>query len=202
MDSVTLRPWPLKVPASAFGLMQELERRAAALDEREAQIAQREEDARRRGLEQGLREGREEILAQAVQSLDALGAERQALRDEFAARLPELAAALTERILGRELTCDPSALASMVHTLLEENELGPDATLELSGADLPWATAHTDLLEAPGVTFTLVENPDLQPGEVILSTALARVEGTLDVFRRQIEALLDRRSPRGETPAL
>ena len=191
MDSVTLRPWPLKIPASSQNLLEELQRWEVALKDREQRVDELEEQSRERVYDQGMKQARDEAFAHLTRQIAALRADFEELEQQIQSQLPDLAASLATKIVGAELLTAPERIATMTSTLLEEHQLGGALTLRLHPREHTWAVANLESLQRVlKGTVQLECDESLNPGEVVIATSRMTIEGTFSVFQKQIRDLI------------
>jgi len=165
----------------------------------ELEIVRRIEQARQEGFAQGLAAGRHETEQQflpAIQNLartlDELARLRQTMREESAQDLVRLATSIAARVIHREVSIDPDALAGLVQA----------AFIKLQSREISRARVHPSLenllrrcLEQPGAPKHLVLSVDsaLAPGEVIFETSQGVLDASVETQLREIErGLIDK----------
>jgi flagellar biosynthesis/type III secretory pathway protein FliH len=154
-----------------------------------------EEEARRRGEARGAEEAVQRegaSLRQAALALAAAAANLEVRAHELSAGLerllPEAAAALAERVVGRAIA-DPGALAVMVRDAVAAALPADRVTVRLSPGDLA-TLAHAEVDLGPQVRLEAAHR--LSPGEFEVDTEEAFV---LDGVRRRLERALALLSP-------
>ena len=157
--------------------------------EREAQELR--EAAYQEGLESALAE-LNHVLLEAHERRDAAlsGAERDVLR---------LAVKLAEKIIGREIERDDSALADIVSAALRHARQQESLTVRVNPADLPRVQAHRDRIDPLGRArfVDLVADPSVGPGGCVIEGESGTVDARLDTQLRVLErALLARAAAR------
>jgi flagellar assembly protein FliH len=187
--------------------------RAAKLGRTAAALQRAEEEARDRGrvegfdsgfqegYAEGVRQGSEQAHVEAAAQLEAIiqafaqGLDeqgeviRRALADYYAqseAALVELSTALAARILGRELTLDPTATLGIVRQALAEVTHASTARIRLNPFDIPAVETQRDAL--------LAIAPSLRAAELVADGSIRGgciVETEGGVVDARIETMLD-----------
>jgi flagellar biosynthesis/type III secretory pathway protein FliH len=187
--------WPRRrITAQAW---QAGERAAVILADAEAEAA-----ALRREAEEGRaavraaaeRAGRAEGLAQAAAALAGAAAARDRWLAEAEGDVAGLALEVARRLVGRELAADPGAVVGVAREALRAARGRRRVALRLhpaSAAALREASGELGALAAvPSVA--LVEDPALDPGDVVVETEAGEVDGRLaarlEAFRQALAA--------------
>jgi len=193
-----LAPISKSVPTSKFGArasehanqLAQLQTRIAEL---EAQIPLETQKARQAGMEQGLRQAREEASAEMQGALDRLASTIQELaqvkrkiRHEAETELVKLALAIARRILHREVSADPQSICGIVYAALQRLQNREIARIRVYPAALQ---AVRSALERNGGLAAIELIPDtlLQPGGIVFETALGELDASVDTQLQEIE---------------
>ena len=144
---------PTAAPADAAGSIREAHRIGRAIVARaQAQAREIQAAAREEGLEIGTRQAVARdgaALKNATEALVAAAARYDALADELAAalrsELPAMAVAVAERVLRRELSVRPEALALVIRDAIAALTPASRIELHLHPADLATVESHRAL---------------------------------------------------------
>jgi flagellar biosynthesis/type III secretory pathway protein FliH len=140
------------------------------------------EEARRAAAEEGRAEGLEEGLARAAAEVLRGGRERERLLAGSAADALDLAVAMAARILEREVRPGADAAACTVRALAVVAGAGRPVVQAAAGE----AEGLAADLGSAGIPARIVTDPALRPGEVVVRSGPATVDGT---FRARLERL-------------
>ena len=167
-----------------------LQKRIAEL---EAQIPVESQQARQAGLDQGLRQAREEAAAEMQAALDRLARTIQELaqvkrkvRHEAETELVKLALAIARRILHREVSADPQSICGIVYAALQRLQNREIARIRVYPAALQ---AVRSALERNGgmAAIELIPDAMLQPGGIVFETALGELDASVETQLQEIE---------------
>jgi len=167
-----------------------------------AEIQRAVDQARREAYSEGVAAGRqqaEEQIRPAVggvaQALQSLAAFREEIREQATQELVQLAISIAARVIHREISIDPDALAGLVKA----------AFLKLQSRELNRVRMHPALealvrktLEECGSPKNLVLAPDpaLSPGDVFFETSQGILDASVETQLREIERGLSDRLER------
>lgn len=156
--------------------------------ERKAQ--ELEEEAYRKGYEQGQKDGFEvgqrsmAIVKEHLERLlDTLQGTPETILKEYRDWLIEMCLTLSRHIVRRELTMDRTQLAQLIETLLQEAAEEHTLTVKVHPDDLALLEQHLDLsnlAERTGRTFALRADTQIERGG-------CRMESDIQVFDASIE---------------
>lgn len=173
-------PPPVDIEASVHQLLLNAERKAQEL----------EEEAYRKGYEQGQKDGFEvgqksmAIVKEHLEKLlDSMQSAPQSVLANYREWLIQMCLTISRHIVRRELTTDSTQLGELIETLLGEAVEGHTLTVNLHPYDLALLEQHLDLgklAERTGRTFTLKAHPRIERGG-------CRVESDIQVFDASIE---------------
>jgi len=159
--------------------------------ELEREIERRIEEAYRRGLQEGEAAGARAAAAQvdAVverlgRSIEELSSLRGRLRRQAESDLIKLATAIARRILRRELSVDPEALAGIAKAALERLGTREACRVRIHPAHAP---ALARYLEASGAKVEIQADRTLDPGSVLFETAVGTLDAGLETQLGEIE---------------
>ncbi|MCS6954408.1 MAG: FliH/SctL family protein [Bryobacteraceae bacterium] len=142
-----MRPEPLRPPSGP------------AADDLEQRLREAREAGRREG-EAAAQQHLEAVVERLARSIEELSSLRARLRRQAEADLVRLAVAIARRILRRELTLDPEAVAGLVHAALQR----------LAGQEISRVRVHPELAHA--VRTVLAQNCGAQSAEVVADARL------------------------------
>jgi flagellar assembly protein FliH len=167
-----------------------LQRRLAEL---ESQTALKVEQARQNGLEQGLRQAKQEAGAEMQAALDRLARTvqdvaqvKRKVRAEAETELVKLSLAIARRILHRELTADPQSLRGVVYAALQHLKNREITKIRVFPAAIPAVRAA---LERNGglAALEIVGDWLLPPGGLVFETSLGELDASVDTQLQEIE---------------
>jgi flagellar assembly protein FliH len=166
-----------------------------------ADIAKLEQDvvqARTAARAEGEAHGRQQAQAELQPVIQKLAAAihetaelRGRLREQAESDLVRLAIAIARKILGREITADPEAIAGVVKASLERLRgqeilrvrLHPDCKSKVAESLARFGASHAEVLGDPGC----------ERGTVIFETTRGNLDASIDTQLREIErGLADR----------
>jgi flagellar assembly protein FliH len=177
-------------PAGAEPENAALQRRLAEL---ESQSALKVEQARQNGLEQGLRQAKQEAGAEMQAALDRLARTvqdvaqvKRKVRAEAETELVKLSLAIARRILHRELTADPQSLRGVVYAALQHLKNREITKIRVFPAAIPAVRAA---LERNGglAALEIVGDGLLPPGGLVFETSLGELDASVDTQLQEIE---------------
>jgi flagellar assembly protein FliH len=180
----------------------EAERREAArlrgrVAELEPMIEQRVREAHQAGVQEGRAAAESERAAEIQAALARLGAAaaqiaglRPKLRAEAETDLVRLAIAIARRILNRELSTDPQAIAALVEAGLRKLKSQEAVRIRVHPEH---KAALEAALAAAGARLEITGDPALARGDAILETARGDLDASVDTQLAEIErGLTDR----------
>ncbi|WP_027015779.1 FliH/SctL family protein [Comamonas composti] len=210
LQSLSLQGWPL---GQLLGEPAAAESEAQAPVEPlhdEQQLQQMLEEARARGHEQGLEQGRSETARQWQQRLDdyvagqgretleqarallaGMDAGLKQLQTKMAAELLDLACDIARQVVRQELRSQPQALLPVVREALDMLVTeGRAATVRLHPADLALIEPALEAEHGAAGRVRWLGDPGLKPGDVHVEAGAAQVDAGLDKrWRRAVAAL-------------
>jgi flagellar biosynthesis/type III secretory pathway protein FliH len=170
--------------ARARALVAEAEAEARRIRGEAADEAAR---ARAQGLEEGWQAGRARAAAELVRAAEARDRLLAAARGD----LLDAAAALAERVLGREVDRDGDAVVALAERALAEVRGFRRVTLRAHPADAGRLRAMAGRKAAPAVAVR--EDPAVRAGGVVVETEAGeldgRIEAQVEALRRALDAL-------------
>jgi flagellar assembly protein FliH len=168
----------------------EFERRIAEL-ERLRQLEKAE--AHHRGVEDGLRRGREEASAevkkafdQVANALEELGGMKRKLRQEAEQELVKLSLAVARRILYRELSTDPSSIEGIVHAALQKLQQREASKVRVWPAGVPAVRAALERIGSRA-GIDIVPDPGLATGAILFETSLGELDASIETQLQEIQ---------------
>jgi flagellar assembly protein FliH len=172
-------------PASA-----ELQRRIADL-ERLKQLETAE--AHQRGVEDGLRRGREEAASevkrafdQIAHALEELAQVKRQLRQQAEQEIVKLSLAVARRILYRELTTDPGSIEGIVHAALQKLEQREASKVRVWPAGVPAVRAALDR-NGSRSGLEVVSDPGLATGAILFETSVGELDASVETQLQEIQ---------------
>lgn len=173
------------------------EQEAGGLQQRIAELeAQRDRDmqqARQAGVDQGLKQARQEAAAEMQAALDRLARSiqevaqvKRRVRSEAENELVKLSLAIARRILHRELTTDPQSLRGVVYAALQRLQNREITRIRVYPAAV---AAVKDALERNGglAAIEVVADGLLQPGGLLFETSLGELDASVETQLQEIE---------------
>lgn len=171
-------------------------RRLLAEAESEARALREEAEAEARALrEKAFAEGHEEALSELTELILDARERRDAVLAEAERDLLRLAVKLAEKIIGREVERDPSALADIVAAALRQARQNETFTVRVNPADLPLVEAYRSRLDPAGRArfLDVVADPRVGHGGCVIESESGTIDAQLDTQLRVLErALLTR----------
>ena len=160
---------------------------AGQLDELQRQV---HDEAYRRGFDEGLAAGKDELAARAARFTnlaEALAQPFQNLDRAVEEEIARVAVALASHLVRREIEHDPALLTAAVHDCLAVlPSSARDVTVHVNPVDAGEIRAS---LPAGGDTrFVLAEDPGIARGDLRVTSASSRVDGQLETRLSQIIA--------------
>ena len=184
------KPAANKQEAGNAGDSAEFERRIAEL-ERLRQLEKAE--AHHRGVEDGLRRGREEASAevkksfeQVAHSLEQLTQMKRKLRQEAEHELVKLSLAVARRILYRELSTDPASIEGIVHAALQKLQQREASKVRVWPAAVPAVRAALDRIGSRS-GIEIVADPGLATGAMLFETSLGDLDASIETQLQEIQ---------------
>ena len=167
---------------------------AAALEAaREAELKRKTEEAFRAGVHQGESTARQNAAAAVDEQIRALArtaAEiaslRQKIRHETERELVELSLAIARRILHRELTIDPEALAGLIKAAVQKIDLRETHRLRTHPDHMAAVTRHLAQIGAP-VRIEVVADARLERGAAVFETSRGALDASADTQLAEIQ---------------
>jgi flagellar assembly protein FliH len=161
----------------------EIEKRVAELDRlRQLETA----EAHHRGVEDGLRRGREEAAAevnkafdQVARTLDELAKVKRKLRQEAEQEMVKLSLAVARRILYRELATDPSSIEGIVHAALQKLQQREASRVRVYPAGAPAVRAALEHIGSRS-GIEVVPDPGLAAGAVLFETSVGELDASIE----------------------
>ena len=171
--------------------------RGKSASEREA--AGRLELVRREAFSQGVLAGREEAEAQIrpaleglARSLSELARMPDAIRQQATRDLVHLAISIAARVIHRDVTVDPDALAGLVQAALVKVQSREIQRVRMHPGMEALVQKYLAQCGAPK-NLALLADSSLNPGDVFFETAQGALDASVDTQLREIEkGLIDR----------
>jgi flagellar assembly protein FliH len=168
----------------------ELERRLAEVERlRQLETA----EAHHRGVEDGLRRGREEAAAemkkaldQVARTLEELAKVKSKLRQEAEQELVKLALAVARRILYREITTDPSSIEGIVHAALQKLQQREVSRVRVCPQAVAAVKAALDRVGSRS-GMEIVADPGLATGAMLFETSVGELDASIETQLQEIQ---------------
>lgn len=191
VEQPALLPDPAVLLAEAQAQIEEM------FGQAHAQIASWREQARQAGWQAGYDEGRQTAIAELSQTLvqvriiaeSAVEAHAKFLRDSQP-EIGRLAIAIAEKILGRELTVNPSAITDIVAQVIEAAAVQDACRIHVNPHDYEILKPHWDAiasLQQPGRSWDLTADKNIERGGCVIETGGGTIDAQLSTQLRQIE---------------
>ena len=168
----------------------EFEKRIAEL-ERLRQLEKAE--AHHRGVEDGLRRGREEAAAEVKKSfeqmahaLEDLSKIKRKLRHDAEQELVKLSLAVARRILYRELSTDPGSIEGIVHAALQKLQQREASKVRVWPAAVPAVRAALERIGSRA-GIEIVPDPGLATGAILFETSLGELDASIETQLQEIQ---------------
>lgn len=182
-------------PASA-GLLQEAQKHVEMmLNQARTQVSTWQEEAQQAGWETGYAEARQLLEAELAETLAsaqrlaeaAVAAYEQFWRDNQA-QLGQLAVAIAEKIIGKELALNPKAITDIVASAIQVANIRGACRIRVNPKDYeviePFWNAVPSLQPA-GQTWELTPDPHLKPGGCLFEVGGGTIDAQLDTQLKQ-----------------
>ena len=168
-------------------------RRLVTEAESEAKRVREEAESEARELrERAFAEGREAALAELTELILEARARKDSALAESERDLLRLAVKLAEKIIGREVERDSSALADIVANALRHARHNETFTVRVNPADLPVVEAYRTRLDPAGRArfLDVVADPAVGHGGCVIETESGTIDAQLDTQLRVLERAL------------
>jgi flagellar assembly protein FliH len=168
----------------------EFEKRIAEL-ERLRQLEKAE--AHHRGVEDGLRRGREEAsnevkkaFEQIAQALEELAKIKRTLRGEAEQEMVKLSLAVARRILYRELSTDPGSIEGIVHAALQKLQQREVTKVRVWPAAVPAVRAALERIGSRA-GLDIAADPGLATGAILFETSMGDLDASIETQLMEIQ---------------
>jgi flagellar assembly protein FliH len=176
--------------AERRGDSSETEGRLAELDRlRQMETA----DARHRGVEEGLRRGREEAATEVQKAFDQvaralrdLALLKRTLRQQAEQELIKLSLAVARRILYRELSTDPSSIEGIVHAALQKLQHREVSRVRVYPAAVSAVRAALDRIGSRAA-IEVIADPGLETGAILFETSFGELDASIETQLQEIQ---------------
>ncbi len=165
-----------RIPREVIDSRAEAERIVAEANARAAKILDDAKVSAQAFASQAAEEARAQETAKLAAGFLALRAEEDARAERDLARTIELAVLLAERLVGEGLTIEPSRIAALAASALEEARGARKVRIDASPDDV---AALQQALGAIGHTATVEADPTLARGSLVVHTDLGRIDARL-----------------------
>lgn len=196
VDAMPASPVPVRAPSEQPTIVQvedvESKARIAELERKLAEFAMQAEHRVREARETAYAAGRkdaadevEPVLQRLAKTIQTLSAMRATLRKQAEEDLVKLSLGIAKRILHRELTVDPEALAGVAATALERLNVREICRVRVHPSYEPALRRHLEQAGAARVEFQ--SDLSLEPGDLQFETARGTLDASTDSQLREIE---------------
>ena len=168
-------------------------RRLVTEAESEAKRVREEAESEARELrERAFAEGREEALTELTELILEARSRKDSALAEAERDLLRLAVKLAEKIIGREVERDSSALADIVANALRHARHNETFTVRVNPADMPVVEAYRTRLDPAGRArfLDVVADPAVGHGGCVIETESGTIDAQLDTQLRVLERAL------------
>ena len=156
-------------------------------------LEQRLHETYQKGFQEGQVAARKELQGQVdtmaarlARTIEELSGMRQRFRHEAEEEVVALAIAIARRILHRELTVAPEALAGLLKAALEKIEAREVHRVRIRPEDLPLVQQHLDQMGLPQ-RVELIADPGLERGAIILDSSRGALDASVETQLAEIE---------------
>lgn len=188
------------IPGEVFDARAEAERILGEAHRRAATLALGAEADREEARRVGRAEGREEGLATVTELLCRARRDVARRSEEAENDLLRLSVRIAEKLLGRELAADPSAIADVVRTALRGARSRRELVVRVHPGDAAQVAAARPRLAEALVRhgeLSIQADPAVSPGGCQIDTEAGTIDARLEVQLAAIErALCDEPDPR------
>lgn len=157
------------------------------------EITSRMEQARREGFAAGMAAARQEAeqkILPAIRNIAAAAVElsrlRDALREQATDDLVQLAVSMAARVVHRDVSVDPEALAGLLRAAFLKLRLSEVSRARVHPALEPLLRQCLDQ-SGPLSSLVLIADPAVKPGDVLFETPESTAEDSVDADLREIE---------------
>lgn len=165
------------------------------------QVTAWREEARQAGHQIGYAEGRQAASVEMAQLLErmrslaeaAVGAQAKFLRDSQP-EIGRLAVAIAEKILGRELTLNPSTITDIVAQVIDVANVPGECRIRVNPQDYDLLKPHWDAissLQQPGNAWDLVGDKNIQRGGCVIEAGGGTIDAQLCTQLGQVAQALE-----------
>jgi flagellar assembly protein FliH len=191
----THAPAPAKAPA-APDLAAQAARQMAEL---RAQAERQVREAREAGFREGEAAGRraaeadlQPVLERLTRSIEEIAGLKPTLAAQAEEGLLKLAVAVARRILHREISLDPDALAGIVRAALERVQIDEVCRVRAHPADAEMLRASLEISTLPR-SFAVEADAALERGAILLDIGRGKLDASVETQLAEIErGLADR----------
>lgn len=192
---VTPPPAPPPVPAAPpIDYSAELARRVAEV---EVQAGRQAREARQAGRQEGEAAGRKAaeeelrpVIERLIRSIDDIARLRPQLVSQAEASLLKLSVAIARRVLHREISLDPDALAGIVRAALDKVQLDEVCRVRAHPEQADMLRAA---FEKASRAILVAPDASLERGGVVVETGRGKLDASVDTQLAEIErGLTDR----------
>lgn len=185
---INLRPFPLKIVASNYKLIEEIE---TLKQEIESQL-QKTKDERKLSYEEGFKSGEQQGVSKALEYLISI-VEKQKdegvkYKNEIEAKLPILATELVKKLIKRELKIDKSVIIEITESLLSKISFSPSIDILVNPSNLNIFNKNKEILGrvVENSILNIIGDENLKEEDVIIKTPKVKIDGRLSVLQKQI----------------
>ncbi len=150
-------------------------------------------EAHHRGVEDGLRRGREEAAGevkkafeQVAHALDELAKVKRKLRQEAEQELVKLSLAVARRVIYRELTTDPAAIEGIVHAALQKLQQREASKVRVYPGGVAAVRAALERIGSRS-GMEIVADPGLVTGAILFETSVGELDASVETQLLEIQ---------------
>lgn len=126
------------------------------------------------------------VLVSLETMIESLSSQRQRLRAGAEHDTVKLAIAIARRILHREITADPDALAGLVKAAFEKLDARETHRLRVAPSDAALLSAYRAKLDFPPA-LEIMSDASLRPGSAIFETSRGDLDASVDTQLGEID---------------
>lgn len=158
------------------------------------------EDASQQGFKEGREEGREVAAQKAAGTLKSLEqvlagalAEKESVVAACERQMLDLSIAIAKKVVRAEITVNPEVIERTLRQALARMSERDSITVYVNLVDLEKVTKRkSEILKRldPGSRVTIVEDENIEPGGLVIQTALGNIDATVSGQELEIDKIL------------
>ncbi len=184
----------------AQALVRDAQARAVALlEDAERRVAQIEGEAKNRGLEQGVADGRAAAQAEMDEMLETMRglvqmalAERHKIIETAEPEIVRLSVAVAERILNQHIALDPHTVLEMVKSAVMRLVNREKVTVRVNPSDIEIMRSQREQLMAMNDidNMRIIEDQRVDRGGIVIDTDAGTIDSKISTQLREVRRLL------------